>query len=52
MQDDYRMGKAMNNGYDREEEAPYHWSVELVIGAACFCLALILASIPFWIEKQ
>jgi len=42
----------MHTGYDRDEDEPYHWAVDLVIGALCFFIALGLALIPFWIEKQ
>lgn len=40
----------MNNGYDREEDEPYHWSVDLVIAVVFVCVAALLALIPFWMN--
>lgn len=46
-----RQGKArqgvsfMNNGYDREEDEPYHWSVDLVVALVFVGIAAGVASI-------
>lgn len=40
----------MNTGYDREEDEPYHWSVDLVIAVVGVVIAAGIALIPFWMN--
>lgn len=42
----------MNNGYDREEEEPYHWSVDLVIAIVSVACAAGFASMPLWMGNS